>query len=551
MSQRPLLINANGESKGKAEPFFFPANISPLSAVLGLPRVAGAYVESAGPWVGMQYIGLFTKERVEDGPYDARLYLYASADGIEWIEMNNGEPVLDLGDEMVKDPALVWYAGRFVLTYTTGDYGHCTYYGIATSTDLFNWTASTVTVSLSQYYTWDPTPFVDTDGTLWVFFSTNSEDLSTSAIYRMQATNDALTTWTSPTALTFAGQTSGRKYDPLPFMAGGKYYLLFGIQETGGHLAVSDAIDGVWEFVKNISDTEAQHLTPLPGGGWRYYGERSDTGPGVKYFDFPADFSGPPAAYDTTMGAITPSDLHNGFVIAIGSPDSAESKGNANFAQPIDVLDAMIDPPRRIFEDFIGGTTTIGVGAWGWRSTGTITITGVSSTSSVPRPGIIQVSNNSSANGQLFSDIAGGYIFCSNTLDWELTGAFKLLSTASGHRVALGLSTGGTDLSSESGVWLDSNPGSSSNFRLYYKSGGSGTIDSGVALDTDWHKFRIRRRDIQMGISIETGGVWSTMVFGTASSPESVIPIAAVNNTGANVRGIQVDWLCLDFASRP
>ncbi|KQV13917.1 MULTISPECIES: glycoside hydrolase family 43 protein [unclassified Kitasatospora] len=245
------------------------ATLAATFVLAGLP-VGGA--EAAAPPAGSATRYTMT---AFTNTSESNMYVYDSPDGTGYRLVKSSAYTPPSG--LIRDPSIIRHTdGKYYITYTTNWSGDTI--GFASSTDRVNWTfLGNHTIPLAGLQrTWAPEWHVDTDGSVNVIVS-----LSTSASgadfqpYRLTATNSALTSWSSPTAL--AGIT-GNHIDTFVVKIGSTYHAITK-NETTKYLehATSSSLGGPYTITGtgNWSGwgnwVEGPALVQLDNGGWRIY----------------------------------------------------------------------------------------------------------------------------------------------------------------------------------------------------------------------------------------------------------------------------------------
>ncbi|GEM_PF-3577182 len=485
----------------------------------------------------VKFLGGFFKD--VSGTRDNRLFLYESVDGITFTARNGGNPVIDLSGSLgdVATCRVARYRGEWVIVFETGNYGNVAYWAYVKTKDWVNFTAP-VTVSTSAVvsageYTWGPHPFVDDDGSFYITFTKANSAQTVQTQYWMKSTDGALTSWTSPTQLTVAGGSGNFFRDAQIFKVGPRYYLAY--YQGSQNIASGPTASGPWVRCTNeTSDMEVCSYVRLPNGNWRLYSELSDTGAGLKYVDLSPDFYG--LVNYASANAISPTHLHNGFVISL--------EGNEQIERPMTARDDVYPWPKWsiVRDDFVGYQGSQ-YGDWGWAGSGTITLAGYQPASGDYYDGILKVSNTANANGSAYAATNGQRPTALSDTSFEFRFHARLTSI-SNVRYGIGLTFGGDTLPGN-GVYVDINPGTNANFRAF--AAGSVVADSGVAADTSWHTISVKCFNGYVGISVETNGVWSTEVWSSSATNfyGAGLPQIIVNNTEAVQKAVLMDWFAV------
>jgi hypothetical protein len=134
------------------------------------------------------------------------LRLFISRDGKAWRPINHNTYTAP-SSGVVRDPSIVRYRNRWWIAHTARGGA----FDIIVSDDLVNRThhcmVSSSPVSGSEDFVWAPEWFLD-GGEIRIFFATDPSGSDSFQIYETHPTNDALTTWSEPAAITITGGPS-------------------------------------------------------------------------------------------------------------------------------------------------------------------------------------------------------------------------------------------------------------------------------------------------------------------------------------------------------
>lgn len=202
-----------------------------------------------------------------------RPMLAVSHDGIDFQRITPFNFTPPAGDGC-RDCSLLFWKGRYYMTYTAGYFGLVTYFGIAVSDNLTDWTFLT-NVQTGEVHTWAPEWCMDDNGVYITFAKMNS--VGHWSLFYVKAANEGLTEWTekSPVGGTEAVNTlSHIDVQVIRF----QHHWLLVCRNYGGlgaHLFRSDTspVEGYRLISRpNWGDTqEGQCLTDLGGGKLRLY----------------------------------------------------------------------------------------------------------------------------------------------------------------------------------------------------------------------------------------------------------------------------------------
>lgn len=216
------------------------------------------------------------------------LFFTFGGDGTVWEKMNvhyspDGKsvvatpfnPVLTLtAPNSLRDPSAKFINGYWFAVHTIDTAGSttaggksATSFGVRRSADLINWTDVgnvSVAAATSIDQCWAPELVVDNNGDVYVFF-TNLTAASAGSLWRVKATNTALTTWSAPTAMAWTAAPSFA-IDACYIYNGTKWYCFYsnhGTIERGN----ATTLTGTWTIDKT--------------GDWAGWGLTQNEGPSI------------------------------------------------------------------------------------------------------------------------------------------------------------------------------------------------------------------------------------------------------------------------------
>ena len=249
--------------------------------------------------------------RANGGGGDARLYISASPDGLNWTALNNGQHVwqppnpiepYDLYD-VVRDPSIVFASGYYWVAYTSGYIGKHTSFGLVKSTDLLNWTfvgeISTAIPGATDPLTWGPFFFEDGDGSIHIFVSIDPTGVGFDPTpdmrsYELHPLNSDFTQWSAPVALALPHTNTNEFW---AWKEGATYHAIYVDFAQGSaymHVTAS-SIYGTWTLrnVLGFNSQEGGFVLRKPDGGYRFYVEPGNSLPSTGYrtCDFDANFT--------------------------------------------------------------------------------------------------------------------------------------------------------------------------------------------------------------------------------------------------------------------
>lgn len=157
-----------------------------------------------------------------NGTYPADAFkLFLSVDGLTWTNTTSSYSTA------LRDPSIVKIAGVWWLAHTS--IPDTSSFQVTSSTDLQTWTApQTIGVSpLTPFHVWAPEWFIDSDASVHIIVAVtqNSANPVTGPffLYEIHPTNGAMTTWSTPAAITITGETNNA-IDPYFVKIGSTYY---------------------------------------------------------------------------------------------------------------------------------------------------------------------------------------------------------------------------------------------------------------------------------------------------------------------------------------
>jgi hypothetical protein len=213
---------------------------------------------------------------------ESNMYIYDSANATNYSLVKASAYTPPSG--LIRDPSVIRHTdGYYYVVYTTNWTGDTI--GFARSADYTNWTfLRNVRVGLNGATgsTWAPEWFKDSDGSVHVIFSASTTGTSGQfRPYRITATNQELSTWTSPVALGIPANY----IDSFVVKAGNTYHN-FLKNETTKYIehATATSLSGPWQFVGTGnwagwgSGLEGPALVQLPDNRWRLYFDQYSAG---------------------------------------------------------------------------------------------------------------------------------------------------------------------------------------------------------------------------------------------------------------------------------
>ncbi|HWS32157.1 MAG TPA: hypothetical protein VN408_05365 [Actinoplanes sp.] len=216
-----------------------------------------------------------------DGAADQELWVYRSTDGgLNYSVLYDTNFRGPTG--VLRDPSIIKRGSTYFIAYTVQSWTtNSTYYAVARSTDLRNWTNVTTIPSgiSSTKYTWAPEFYVE-GGTTYLI--TNVAQTTCSACFRpyvYTAQNTDLTSWSGPQQMWGLGTNHIDAY----VVKSGSTWHSFVKNETTKyieHWTSTDRLTGGWINRGNLwaSGYEGPSLVRLDDGRWRIYVDKYTNG---------------------------------------------------------------------------------------------------------------------------------------------------------------------------------------------------------------------------------------------------------------------------------
>jgi hypothetical protein len=220
-----------------------------------------------------------------------KLSVFYSADG-KTIWGGEGNPVLTNGSLGLRDPNVLRLGGKWFVAFTSNN-GLSKDFKIAAGADIANLVIqSTISVSaiadLGQ--AWAPQFVVDPAAPTrpYIFFSKISATTNTGTMYWIQATNDALTSWTAPVKMAWTAEP-GHYIDGAFIKRGNTWYCFY---STGADIgrATSSSLTGTYTTDKSGNwagwgtNIEGPEIVQVPGStAYRIYIDRYASGLGYAW----------------------------------------------------------------------------------------------------------------------------------------------------------------------------------------------------------------------------------------------------------------------------
>jgi hypothetical protein len=248
--------------------------------------------ESALEFTG-EYLYLMTFHNKTDNI----AYLAGSINGTNW-KMFDPYPIMRPSSGNQRDPTMIYHDGYYWVCHTNDTN---TYFSVIFSSTLLGFALAAdvdMTDIASVYRVWAPSWFIDpADGSVHIFVCcSTSSSTSNFQIYEVHPTNEMMTTWSTPVAITITGVSNC--IDPFMVYKGGTYYLWYK-EETADYIqyASSATLTGTYTNVETGnwaswgSPMENPSLVLLPDGTtWRiYFQEHSGFNPVAVWYSESTD----------------------------------------------------------------------------------------------------------------------------------------------------------------------------------------------------------------------------------------------------------------------
>jgi hypothetical protein len=212
-----------------------------------------------------------------DAAADQKLYVYTSTNGTSFSLLSNtgfGGPT-----GVLRDPSIMKHSdGRYYIAFTVESWTtQSTYFAIASSTDLINWTnVTTVNANVpGTSYTWAPEWFVE-GNTVRIIVSLGTANHQFRP-YVYTALNNSLTSWSGPVDMGI-----GTNHIDTFVVKSGSTYHAFVKDETTKFIkrATSSSLIGGWSSFTNMftSGYEGPSVVQMENGTWRIYIDRYTNG---------------------------------------------------------------------------------------------------------------------------------------------------------------------------------------------------------------------------------------------------------------------------------
>jgi hypothetical protein len=251
-----------------------------------VPHAGIGYKTVAGPFSAAQYAYavFYDSSEAHNTLTPFVLYMLMSSDGLQWAR--TAAVYTRPSGGILRDPSITRVAGVYYLAYTAySSMGVVQPWEIASSPNMYDWSLLTaVPNSLGGTNNWAPEFFIDTDGSVHVFFANDSSGAF--HIYETHPTDGTLLYWSAPVAVLAAG--GGQWIDPYVVKVSGTYHLW---GSAGGYIyhASCATVAGTYSVVGNpatgwgAGGYEAPSLI-WTGSKWRMYVDTEPAGStGIQY----------------------------------------------------------------------------------------------------------------------------------------------------------------------------------------------------------------------------------------------------------------------------
>lgn len=267
----------------------------PLKSTLGA-NSGIATLDSSGKVTATQLptvdYGYLITTFTANGVTDEKLSVFYSPDG---KTVFGGGANLVYGDPntgtSLRDPSTLKIGNTWFTAYTVNN-GLSKNFAVIKSTDLLNWTqVALVDVSSigSINQAWAPELILDTNGDVYVFFSSMAVTTGIGSAYRVKATASDLSTWSAPVAVSWTSAPSNI-IDPT-FVKSGSTWYCFYKHETTKYIerATSSSLTGTYTIDQTGnwtgwgSGVEGPELVKVNATTWRIYVDRYVAGTGYAW----------------------------------------------------------------------------------------------------------------------------------------------------------------------------------------------------------------------------------------------------------------------------
>jgi hypothetical protein len=213
-----------------------------------------------------------------DAAADEKLWIYTSSNATSFSLYSNtgfGGPT-----GVLRDPSIMKHTdGKYYVAFTVQSWTTAsTYFAIASSTNLINWTNVTTVNSgiANTKFTWAPEWYIE-GGVVKIIANIGTTAGGDFKPYIYTAQNSALTSWSGPTAMGI-----GANHIDAMVVKSGSTYHVFMKDENSKFIqhATASSLTGPWSSPTNLftSGYEAPDVVQLDDGTWRIYIDKYTAG---------------------------------------------------------------------------------------------------------------------------------------------------------------------------------------------------------------------------------------------------------------------------------
>jgi len=212
-----------------------------------------------------------------DAAADQKLWIYTSSNGINFSHFYNG---FGGPTGVLRDPSIMKHSdGKYYIAFTVQSWTtNSTYFAIASSTNLTNWTNVTTVPSgiANTKFTWAPEWFVE-GSTVRIITSIGTTAGGDFRPYIYTAQNSALTSWSGPQSMGIGANT----IDTFVVKSGSTYHAFVKDENTKFiKRATASSLTGPWSSFTNMftSGYEGPSVIQMDDGTWRIYIDKYTNG---------------------------------------------------------------------------------------------------------------------------------------------------------------------------------------------------------------------------------------------------------------------------------
>jgi hypothetical protein len=213
-----------------------------------------------------------------DAAADEKLWIYTSSNATSFSLLSNtgfGGPT-----GVLRDPSIMKHSdGKYYVAFTVQSWTTAsTYFAIASSTNLINWTNVTTVNSgiANTKFTWAPEWYIE-GSTVKIIANIGTTAGGDFKPYIYTAQNSALTSWSGPTAMGI-----GANHIDAMVVKSGSTYHVFMKDENSKFIqhATASSLTGPWSSPTNLftSGYEAPDVAQMDDGTWRIYIDKYTAG---------------------------------------------------------------------------------------------------------------------------------------------------------------------------------------------------------------------------------------------------------------------------------